>query len=95
MVVHGIIHNPGDSQPTDMQLAVGKCEVCGRYPTWFNNVPLRAYCWGSQDYQSGKKVDKSMTHSEWSKKVPNMSTQLCLQKYEHLPIYQRENKLKS
>jgi len=30
------------------QAAVGKCPVCGRIPTWFNHVPLTAYCWGTE-----------------------------------------------
>ncbi len=29
------------------QKAVGKCPKCGRTPTWFNDVPLRAFCNGT------------------------------------------------
>ena len=29
--------------------AVGKCPKCGQLPTWFNNVPLTAYCWGPEN----------------------------------------------
>ena len=29
-----------------IQESVGKCPKCGEYPTWFNNVPLVAYCGG-------------------------------------------------
>ena len=27
---------------------VGPCPRCGKVPTWFNDVPLRAYCWGTE-----------------------------------------------
>lgn len=26
---------------------VGPCPRCGIYPNWFNDVPLRAFCWGT------------------------------------------------
>lgn len=42
------------------QLAVGPCPVCQRKPTWFNDVPLRAFCWGTE----------SREHSEASCVVP-------------------------
>lgn len=29
--------------------SVGDCPVCGRTPTWFNDVPLKAFCWGTED----------------------------------------------
>jgi len=48
------------SKPNRYQKAVGKCPICGRYPTWFNNMPLTGYCWG--------RVNKP--HEEWSRVVP-------------------------
>ncbi len=52
------------SMPTPLmkrlQKAVGRCPYCKRYPTWFNNVPLKAYCWGLDNKQ----------HREWHKLVP-------------------------
>jgi hypothetical protein len=35
------------NHPNARQSSVGLCPVCGLMPTWFNNVPLTAYCWGS------------------------------------------------
>jgi hypothetical protein len=32
---------------TIRQKAVGKCPKCKKHPTWFNDVPLRAFCWGT------------------------------------------------
>jgi hypothetical protein len=46
---------------TRFQRAVGVCPKCGRYPTWFNDVPLRAFCWGT---------DKK-PHIEMSRVVPD------------------------
>jgi len=43
------------------QKAVGNCPVCGKPPRWFNNVPLTAYCWGTEQDE----------HSEARKVVPN------------------------
>lgn len=43
------------------QLAVGKCPKCGKHPDWFNDVPLRAFCWG--DEETGE-------HPEMSRVVP-------------------------
>ena len=42
------------------QKAVGKCAACGNYPDWFNDVPLRAFCWGTDDNP----------HEEMSRVVP-------------------------
>jgi len=37
-----------------------KCACCGRVRgLWFNDVPLRAFCWGK----------KKSPHKEWSKQV--------------------------
>ena len=33
---------------TSRQKAVGKCPICKKYPTWFNDVPIRAFCWGTK-----------------------------------------------
>jgi hypothetical protein len=43
-----------------LQKAVGRCPICGRLPTWFNNIPLEAYCWGTS----------KKPHMEWSKIIP-------------------------
>lgn len=29
--------------------SVGSCPVCGRTPTWFNDLPLKAFCWGTDE----------------------------------------------
>lgn len=31
----------------DYQDAVGPCPLCGKTPGWFNDIPLKAYCWGT------------------------------------------------
>jgi hypothetical protein len=33
----------------ELQSAVGPCPICGRTIDWFNDVPLKAYCWGVMD----------------------------------------------
>lgn len=48
------------SDITPRQEAVGKCPVCGKVPTWFNDVPLRAFCFGTEDNE----------HPEASRIVP-------------------------
>lgn len=25
------------------------CKICGRKITWFNDIPLKGYCWGSEE----------------------------------------------
>lgn len=45
----------------EAQKAVGKCPRCKQYPTWFNNVPLTAYCWGTEEEP----------HEDWEKVVPS------------------------
>ena len=42
------------------QKAVGKCPVCHKHPDWFNDVPLRAFCWGTE----------KRPHNEMSRVVP-------------------------
>jgi hypothetical protein len=46
---------------TTYQKAVGKCPKCKRFPTWFNDVPLRAFCWGPTKKE----------HEECSRVVPS------------------------
>lgn len=29
--------------------AIGPCPKCGDWNWWFNDVPLRAFCWGSEE----------------------------------------------
>ena len=31
------------------QESVGNCPICGELPDWFNNIPLMAYCYGSDE----------------------------------------------
>jgi hypothetical protein len=38
------------------------CPKCGTAPDWYNDVPLRAFCWGGKDGHP--------EHAEWSKVVP-------------------------
>lgn len=45
--------------------AIGKCCKCGQEFTWFNNVPLTAYCWGP-----GTLEDATKEHKEVSVVVP-------------------------
>lgn len=41
--------------------AVGACPYCGKQKgLWFNDVPLRAFCWGTE----------KKPHKEWKKLVP-------------------------
>lgn len=42
------------------QQAVGKCPTCGKLPTWFNDVPLKAFCWGEMNCE----------HQEMRREVP-------------------------
>lgn len=25
------------------------CKICGRKITWFNDIPLKGYCWGTEE----------------------------------------------
>lgn len=43
------------------RLAVGPCPVCGRTDLWLNDVPLRAFCWGTE----------GVPHPEASRTVPS------------------------
>lgn len=44
-----------------LQASVGACPRCGMLPTWFNDVPLRAFCWGPDN----------VPHCEMSRVVPD------------------------
>lgn len=28
---------------------IGPCPVCGKTKWWYNDVPLKAFCWGTED----------------------------------------------
>jgi hypothetical protein len=45
----------------DLALHLGlRCHKCGHFITWFNDVPLRGFCWGPE----------AKEHPEWSALVP-------------------------
>lgn len=44
----------------DYDKAVGSCPYCKSKRHWYNDVPLRAFCWGSEN----------KSHREWRKIVP-------------------------
>jgi len=46
--------------------AVGPCPVCGRKRHWYNDVPLRAFCWGA-----GGSDEEDADHGEASCVVPD------------------------
>ena len=39
---------------------MGKCPICGNKQLWFNDLPIKAFCYGPE----------SKPHKEWSKMVP-------------------------
>jgi len=39
---------------------VGNCPKCGKRITWFNDIPLRGFCWGTEENE----------HPEYSVVVP-------------------------
>lgn len=43
-----------------MDEAVGPCPHCGSTEHWYNDVPLKAFCWGTEKKR----------HRQWSKVVP-------------------------
>jgi len=49
-----------DSKLKEYDKATGPCPYCGRKEHWYNDVPLRAFCWGTE----------KKPHREWHKKVP-------------------------
>jgi hypothetical protein len=53
-----------------------RCPLCGREPTWYNDVPLRAFCWGGLDDQP--------EHREWSQIVPSPYNPYLPSEEEHL-----------
>ncbi|MGG6267130.1 hypothetical protein ACQ4M3_13260 [Leptolyngbya sp. AN03gr2] len=46
--------------PSPQNLAAGPCPRCGRLDHWLNNIPLTAYCYGSEENP----------HEEWSTVIP-------------------------
>jgi hypothetical protein len=28
---------------------IGPCPTCGKKTWWYNDIPLKAFCWGSED----------------------------------------------
>lgn len=46
--------------------AVGKCPKCGKQITWFNDIPLRGFCWGTYENE----------HDEFSVEVPTSAIHL-------------------
>lgn len=54
-------------EPNDRHFAVGPCPKCGRLDTWLNDVPLRAFCWGTDDKE----------HPEWTKRIPAKFNPYC------------------
>ncbi len=44
----------------EIDKAVGACPNCGATKHWYNDVPLKAFCWGTEENP----------HKEWSKVVP-------------------------
>ena len=47
-------------KPSIRQKSLGKCPKCGRTDWWLNDVPLRGFCWGTEE----------KPHKEVSKLVP-------------------------
>lgn len=46
--------------PDAAKKAAGPCPVCGETDLWLNGVPLKAFCWGTEEKE----------HPQWSKVVP-------------------------
>lgn len=47
--------------PKRYHLAVGPCPYCNRLDNWINDIPLTAFCGGSDD----------KPHKEWKKVIPS------------------------
>jgi hypothetical protein len=45
---------------TERDKAVGPCPRCKNQKHWYNDVPLKAFCWGTEN----------KPHKEWNKLVP-------------------------
>ena len=43
------------------QESVGVCPICGKLPTWFNNVPLTAYCFGRSEKEQHAEATRIVT----------------------------------
>jgi len=56
-------------KPKSLGELVDRCPKCGRTISWFNDIPLRGFCWGTPDNE----------HKEYSvivcqKKINNLSS---------------------
>ena len=52
-----------------LNTTVGPCPTCGRTEHWFNDIPLRAFCWGTEDAEHpemSRLADGSTTWMEQS-----------------------------
>jgi hypothetical protein len=48
------------------------CKVCGRKITWFNDIPLKGYCWGTEEKEHKEYkvvIDRNYTYPQNKKKV--------------------------
>lgn len=54
------ISEGGKSHTAKFDKELGACPRCGRTKHWYNGVPLKAFCWGTDE----------SPHREWSKLVP-------------------------
>jgi predicted nucleic-acid-binding Zn-ribbon protein len=36
-------------KPKSLGELIDRCPKCGRTITWFNDIPLKGYCWGTHD----------------------------------------------
>jgi hypothetical protein len=41
--------NPSKSMTANLSELIAPCPKCGRRITWFNDIPLRGFCWGTPD----------------------------------------------
>jgi hypothetical protein len=33
----------------ELNKKIGPCPVCGKKAWWYNDIPLKAFCWGSEE----------------------------------------------
>lgn len=52
---------------TTYQKAVGKCPACKKFPKWFNDVPLKAFCWGTEkkEHDECSRVVSTVHNTPW------------------------------
>lgn len=68
---------------TKHQLIVGQCPKCNKHPDWFNDVPLRAFCWGTEKNPHVEMTrvvhskSKWMTAKEFTKVIEVKNAQTC------------------